>query len=79
VLHQAHRSTLTLIKLIKESPMARRKHKRKSHKKSRKGGGQRAKFKKAAAACRAEVGNSGAKAFSPASWSAFGKCMKREL
>ena len=54
--------------------------KRKKARKARKGGGsQRAKFKKAAAVCRREVGDSGVKALSPASWKMYGKCMKKEL
>lgn len=55
---------------------------KKRRKKSRRrggGGSQRAKFRTASSKCRREVGDSGVKAFSPASWSAFGKCMKKAL
>lgn len=55
------------------------KRRKKSRKSSRRGGSQRAKFRTASAKCRREVGDSGVKAFSPASWSAFGKCMKKAL
>jgi hypothetical protein len=58
--------------------MAKRKKSRKGRK-GRKGGSQRAKFRTASATCRRKVGDSGVKAFSPASWNAFGKCMKSEL
>lgn len=54
---------------------------RKSRKKSaaRRGHPQRAKFKKAAKACQAQVRSSGAAAFSRESWTAYGKCMKKAL
>ena len=59
--------------------MAKRRRKNRKSKSPKRGGSQRAKFKKAAATCRARVGDSGARAFSPASWKAFGSCMKKEL
>lgn len=46
---------------------------------ARRGHPQRAKFKKAAHACQAKVRSAGMPAFSPASWRAYGKCMKDTL
>jgi hypothetical protein len=61
--------------------MARGRKKAKKARKARKSKGpsQRAKFRTASAMCRRQVGDSGVKAFSPASWKAFGSCMKRAL
>jgi len=59
--------------------MAKKKKSKKARKTRKGGGSQRAKFKKAAGTCRREVGDTGVKAFSPASWKMYGKCMKKEL
>lgn len=58
--------------------MAKPKRRRK-HKKSKRGGAQRAKFRAAAHKCAAQVRNSGAAAFSRESWKAYGSCMKKSL
>jgi hypothetical protein len=59
--------------------MAKGKKKKGSKKSKKRGGSQRAKFKAASASCRRQVGESGAVAFSPKSWSMFGSCMKKAL
>lgn len=59
--------------------MAKGKKKKGSKKGKKRGGSQRTKFKKAAGVCRTEIGNSGLKPLSPSMWSAYGKCMKKEL
>ena len=51
----------------------------KKSKKRRGGGSQRAKFKKAAKSCQAQIRNDGVIAFSREQWTRYGKCMKKEL
>ena len=57
--------------------MAKKRSKKRAAKK--RGGSQRAKFKKVAASCRAEVQRSDVKPMSPAMWKKYGSCMKKGL
>lgn len=62
--------------------MAKRSKKRKSSKSTRRARGghpQRAKFRRAAKTCQAQVRSAGVTAFSREQWTMYGKCMKREL
>jgi hypothetical protein len=56
--------------------MAKKRRKKSS---ARRAHPQRAKFKKAAKACQAQVRSAGITAFSREQWTQYGKCMKKAL